>query len=62
MYITGEELSLRDDNAMSNYFIGIEVFSNLGVILELNDHFQGSYGKLDLVDTETEFLTILKIN
>ena len=34
---------MRDDNAMSNYFITIEVFSNLGVILELNNHFQGSY-------------------
>ena len=30
---------MRDDNAMSNYFIAIEVFSNLGVILELNHHF-----------------------
>ena len=37
----------EDDNAMSNYIIAIEVFSNLGVILELNNHFQGSYGKPD---------------
>ena len=37
----------EDDNAMSNYFIAVEVFSNLGVILELSNHFQGSYGKLD---------------
>ena len=34
---------MRDDNAMSNYFIAIEIFPNLGVILELNDRFQGSY-------------------
>ena len=25
---------------MSNYFIAIEVFSNLGVILELSNHFR----------------------
>ena len=30
---------MKDDNAVSNYFIAIEVFSNLGVILELNNHF-----------------------
>ena len=34
---------MRDDNAMSNYYIAIEVFSNLGVILELNHHLQGFY-------------------
>ena len=34
---------MRDYNAMSKYFIAIEVFSNLGVVLELNNHFQGSY-------------------
>ena len=34
---------MRDDNAMSSCFIAIEVFSNLGVIVELNNHFQGSY-------------------
>ena len=34
---------MRDDNAMSNYFIATEVLSNLGVILELNNHFQGYY-------------------
>ena len=33
---------MRDDNAMSNYFIAIETFLNLEVILELNNHFQGS--------------------
>ena len=36
---------MRDDNAMSNYFIVIEIFSNLGVILELNNNFQGSFLK-----------------
>ena len=34
---------MRDDKAVSNYFIAIEVLSNLGLILELNNHFQGSY-------------------
>ena len=34
---------MREDNAMSNNFIAIEIFSNLVVILELNNHFQGSY-------------------
>ena len=34
---------MRDDNAISKYFIEIEIFLNLGVILELNNHFQGSY-------------------
>ena len=34
---------MKDDKAVSNYFIAIEVFSNLGVILELNNHFEGSY-------------------
>ena len=34
---------MTDDNAMSDYFIAIEVFSNLGLILELNNHFQGFY-------------------
>ena len=34
---------MRNDNAVLNYFIAIEVFSNLGVVLELNNHFQGSY-------------------
>ena len=38
---------MRDDNAMSNYFIAIEAFSNLGMILELSNYFQGSYWKLD---------------
>ena len=32
---------MRDDNAMSYYFIEIEVFSNLGMILELSNYFQG---------------------
>ena len=36
---------MRDDNAMSNYFIAVEIFSNLGVILELNNNFQGSFLK-----------------
>ena len=40
---TGEEFSLRDDDAMANCFISLEMFSNLGAILELNNHFQGSY-------------------
>ena len=30
---------MRDDNAMSDYFIAIEVFSNLGMILELSNYF-----------------------
>ena len=34
---------MRYDNAVSNYFTAIEVFSDLGVILELSNHFQGSY-------------------
>ena len=34
---------MRDDNAVSNYFIAIVVFSNLEVILELNNHFQGYF-------------------
>ena len=34
---------MRDDNAVSNYFIAIQVFLNLGVNLELSNHFQGSY-------------------
>ena len=33
----------EDYNAMSNYFLAIEVFSNFGVILESNNNFQGSY-------------------
>ena len=36
---------MRDDNVMSNYFIAVEIFSNLGVILELNNNFQGSFLK-----------------
>ena len=32
---------MRDDNAISSYFIAIEIFSYLGVILELNNYFQG---------------------
>ena len=34
---------MRDDNAMSGYFNAMEVFSNLGLILGLNNHFQSSY-------------------
>ena len=34
---------MRNDNAMSNYLIVIGIFSNLGVILELSNYFQGSY-------------------
>ena len=34
---------MGDDNAMSNSFIAIEILSNLVVILELSNHFQGSY-------------------
>ena len=30
---------MRDHNAMSNYFIAIEAFSNLGMILELSNYF-----------------------
>ena len=34
---------MRDDDAISSYFIAIEIFSSLGAILELNNHFQGPY-------------------
>ena len=53
---------MRDDNTMSNYFIAIEILSNLRVIFELNNHFEGSCRKLDYVNTEIEFLVILKRN
>ena len=47
-----EEFSKRDDNATPNYFIAIEGFSNLGVILELKNH----------VNNEIECLAVVKRN
>ena len=57
-----EEVSKREDNAMSNYFIAIEVFSNVGVILELNNHFQAPIESLFKSNTEIEFVEIVKRN
>ena len=57
-----EEFSKREDNAMSNYFIAIEVFSNVGVILELNNNFQAPIESLFKSNTEIEFVEIVKRN
>ena len=42
---------MGDNNAMSNYFIAKEIFSNLGLIY-ISNHFQGSYWKIEDITVE----------